>query len=53
MSEWKQVELWLYYNGFFDASKNLKDIKRAWPNPKELLENYAYFDKHVKNRITS
>lgn len=43
MNDWKNVENWLYSHDFFDASKNLRDIKRA-RKPADLLAEYELYD---------
>ena len=43
MNDWKKVELWLYAHDFFDASKNLREIKRA-RSPADLLAEYDVYD---------
>ena len=43
MNEWKKVEKWLYSHDFFDASKNLREIKRA-RKASDLLAEYEIYD---------
>lgn len=43
VNEWKKVENWLYSHDFFDASKNLREIKRA-RKPADLLAEYEIYD---------
>lgn len=46
---WKDVEEWLYSHGFFDASYNLRDIKKKREIP-DLLWEYEYYDEMLKKK---
>ena len=43
MNEWKEVEDWLYFHGYFDASRNMRDIKKN-RKASDLMQEYRMRD---------